>query len=173
VGADGFKIGLAWQGAPGGDVDHGRSMPLSVLAPLADVPGVRLISLQKGSGEEQINQVSFRDRVETLGSNFDGGPDAFLDTAAVIMCLDLIITTDTSIPHLAGALGRPFWLLLKKAPNWRWLYSGDQNPFYPTAKLFRQDVIWEWGSVVVRVVDELGRMVAVRSSAKPDILLCQ
>src|SRR5262249_31523309 len=111
LGAHGFKIGICWQGSPGKDV--ARSFPLAALADLAGLPGVRLISLQKATGTEQLAELPDGMRVETLGQAFDAGLDAFLDSAAVIECLDLVVTCDTAMAHLAGALARPVWLALK------------------------------------------------------------
>ena len=106
--------------------------------------GVRLISLQKGEGEEQLPTVGFA--VETL--DWPGcGPDAFLDTAAVMANLDLIITSDTSIAHLAGALGRPVWVALRYVPDWRWMLMREDSPWYPTMRLFRQTRDGEWDTV--------------------------
>lgn len=157
LGGPGFKVGIVWQGNPEGSVDRGRSLPLAAFAPLAAIAGVRLVSLQKGSGAEQAAKVPFAGRIETLGDDFDAGPDAFLDSAAAMMSLDLVISTDTAIAHLAGALGRPLWVLLKQAPNWRWLYRGEKNPFYPAARLFRQEVSGDWAAVTARVAGELAK----------------
>src|SRR5258707_5958332 len=98
--------------------------------------------------------------VETLGAEFDQGPDAFVDTAAVIANLDLVVTSDTSIAHLAGALGRPVWIALKQVPDWRWMLDREDSPWYPTARLFRQSQRGEWGEVFDRMTAELS-MVAV------------
>jgi hypothetical protein len=127
-------------------------MPLADLAPLAQVSGVSLVSLQKGPGSEQLRDVSFRDRVLDLGSDLDQGPDAFLDTAAVMAGLDLVISTDTSIAHLAGALARPAWIALPAAAEWRWLLERSDNPWYPTMRLFRQRRRRNWQSVVAALV---------------------
>jgi hypothetical protein len=127
-------------------------MPLAELAPLAQVSGVSLVSLQKGPGSEQLRDVSFRDRVLDLGSDLDHGPDAFLDTAAVMAGLDLVISTDTSIAHLAGALARPAWIALPAAAEWRWLLERSDNPWYPTMRLFRQRRRRNWQSVVAALV---------------------
>src|SRR5262249_9502887 len=93
--------------------------------------------------------------IETLGEDFDSGPDAFIDTAAVMTSLDLIITSDTAIAHLAGALGRPTWVALKSVPDWRWLLDRDDSPWYPTLRLFRQPQRDDWGSVFVKIEQEL------------------
>ena len=163
---DGFRIGLVWQGNPDPMVDRGRSVALAALAPLARIPGVRLIALQKGPGSEQVEAVAPDMTVETLGDEFDGGPDAFVDTAAVMANLDLVISTDTAAAHLAGALGRPVWILLKALPEWRWLGEdrGD-SPWYPTARLFRQARGLRpgedrWAPVVERLAGEVARLVA-------------
>ncbi len=121
IGAEGFKIGVVWQGNPDPEADRARSMPLTALAPLAKITGVRLISLQKGAGEEQLSNLPPSMRVETLGADFDAGADAFVDTAAAMACLDLVVTCDTSIAHLAGALAVPVWVALKRDAEWRWL----------------------------------------------------
>jgi Tfp pilus assembly protein PilF len=144
LGTDGRRVGIAWQGFSGRFEDRGRSIPLTAFAPLAAVPNIRLISLQNGEGEEQIAGAGFA--LETL-PGLDAGPDAFLDTAAVIMALDLIITSDTSIAHLAGALGRPVWVALRHVPDWRWMLDRSDSPWYPTMKLFRQQIDGAWEAV--------------------------
>ena len=144
LGTHGLKIGIAWQGNPGRAEDRGRSVRLREFAPLAAVPGVRLISLQKNDGTDQLEDGP---AVETLGPDFDAGPDGFLDTAAVMMCVDLLVTSDTSIPHLAGALGRPVWMAARKVPDWRWLLDREDSPWYPTMRLFRQTERDEWEPV--------------------------
>jgi hypothetical protein len=129
-------------------------MPLTAFAPLATVPGIRLISLQKGEGEDQMAGAGFA--VETL-EGLDSGPDAFLDTAAVMGALDLIITSDTSIAHLAGALGRPVWVALRLVPDWRWMLDRADSPWYPTMRLFRQRTDGEWTSVFSAMAAILAR----------------
>ncbi len=153
LGGDGFKIGVAWQGNPDPKVDVARSAPLANFAPLAALPGCRLISLQKGCGLDQI--ASSGVPVETLGDDFDAGPDAFLDTAAVMANLDLIVSVDTSIAHLAGALGRPAWIALKHIPEWRWMLGRDDSPWYPTMRLFRQPSIGDWEGVFANITEAL------------------
>src|SRR5260370_34780703 len=119
LGQNGFKIGIAWQGRPGVAIDRGRSIPLRCFRPLARLPGLRLISLQKNHGVDQIENLSEGFAVETLGADFDAGSDAFLDTAPVMEDLDLVISSDTAIAHLAGALGRPGRLVMRHMPDWR------------------------------------------------------
>jgi tetratricopeptide (TPR) repeat protein len=154
LGGDGFKIGIAWQGKREQAINLGRSIPLSEFAALCQVPDVRLISLQKGDGLEQLLHLPPSLKLETLAS-FDEGPDAFVDTAAVMENLDLIITSDTAVAHLAGALGRPTWIALKSVPDWRWLLDRADSPWYPTIRLFRQETEGDWNSVFSRMREEL------------------
>jgi hypothetical protein len=162
----GLRVGIAWQGNL--QVERliwarGRSIPLAAFAPLADLPGVSLVSLQKGPGSEQLRDVSFRDRVLDLGDDLDCGPDAFLDTAAVMVSLDLIITSDTSIAHLAGALARPTWVALNASPDWRWLLDRTDSPWYPTMRLFRQPARNSgWDPVIAELATALTQRVAQR-----------
>ena len=144
IGTHGLKIGIAWQGNPGRTEDRGRSIPLREFLRLAAVPGVRLISLQKNDGIQQIEDAG---SVETLGTDFDAGPDGFLDTAAAMMCVDIVIASDTSIAHLAGALGLSVWVALRKVPDWRWQLGREDSPWYPSMRLFRQTERDEWGPV--------------------------
>ena len=144
IGRAGFRVGIAWQGFSGRREDTGRSVPLSHFRVLAQQSGVRLISLQKGEGEEQIAGAGFP--VEIL-DGLDDGPDAFIDTAAAMMSLDLIVTSDTSIAHLAGALGRPVWVALRRVPDWRWMLDRADSPWYPSMRLFRQRDDGDWGPV--------------------------
>jgi tetratricopeptide (TPR) repeat protein len=146
IGSHGFKIGICWQGRPG-KVDIGRSFPLAALAPIARLPEVRLISLHRGSGEAQLASLPDGMTVEALGEDFDAGPDSFLDTAAAIAQCDLVITSDTSIAHLAGALGAPTWIALKRGCDWRWLADRSDSPWYPSVRLFRQSVAGDWAHV--------------------------
>jgi tetratricopeptide (TPR) repeat protein len=155
----GLRVGLCWQGNPQGVADLGRSPPLAALAPLAAVPGVRLIALQKGVGREQLAAAP---RVEDPGEGFDAGPHAFLDTAAAMMALDLVISADTAPAHLAGALGRPVWIALKRVADWRWMLDRDDTPWYPTAWLFRQDAPGDWAGVFARMARALEREIEGR-----------
>lgn len=148
LGEHGFKVGLAWQGNPAGSIDNGRSIPLREFVPLAHVNRVRIISLQKNFGVEQLATVPADMKVERPGFEFDEGNDAFIDTAAIMANLDLVITSDTSIAHLAGALARPVWIALKYVPDWRWLLERSDSPWYPTARLFRQRKLDDWTGVV-------------------------
>ncbi|MDE2475567.1 MAG: FkbM family methyltransferase [Alphaproteobacteria bacterium] len=148
IGGHGLKIGIAWQGRPGVSADKGRSIPLAAFAPLAAVPDVRLISLQRNFGLEQLAKLPAGMKVEVLSDEVESGPDAFIGTAAVMNCLDLIVTCDTSIAHLAGALARPTWVAVKHVAEWRWLLDRDDSPWYPTIRLFRQRTRGDWDFVL-------------------------
>jgi tetratricopeptide (TPR) repeat protein len=154
----GFKIGITWQGNPKYSGDARRSIPLMEFAPLAAVPGVRLLSLQKGQGAEQLAAASDRISIVDLACELDLTSGAFMDTAAVMQSLDLMITSDTATAHLAGALGVPTWVALSNHPDWRWFREGDRSPWYPTLRLFRQQRPGDWGEVFARMADELGRI---------------
>jgi tetratricopeptide (TPR) repeat protein len=154
LGGAGFKVGIAWQGSRN-RIDVGRSVPLEMFARLADIPGVRLISLQKGAALEQLRAGSGKLPVEIPGEPFDEGPQAFLDSAAVMGVLDLVITCDTALAHLAGALGRPTWVALKHVPDWRWLLDRSDSPWYPSMRLFRQSRREDWDGVFAAMRQEL------------------
>jgi hypothetical protein len=147
----GLRIGIGWQGNPAGEIDRGRSFALDHLAGIADLPGVHLIALQKGAGLEQVKAVAFGNRITLPGPDFDTGSSAFLDTAALMMSLDLVITSDTALAHLAGALGRPTFLALQRWPDWRWLLDRDDTPWCPTLRLFRQADPGDWAGVFERM----------------------
>src|SRR5262249_39574150 len=106
-------------------------------------------------GVEQLNNLPAGTRIEVLGEDFDGGSDAFVDTAAVMESLDLIITSDTAVAHLAGALRRPAWVALRYVPDWRWLLDREDTPWYPTLRLFRQQTLGDWKGVFLRIANEL------------------
>jgi Glycosyltransferase family 9 (heptosyltransferase) len=159
-----LKIGIAWQGSQLA-IDIGRSFPLALVQRLAAVPGVRLISLQKDAGSEQLKSIPEGMRVEDFGARLDRGADAFLDTAAIMANVDLVITSDTSIAHLAGALGRPTWVALKHVPDWRWLLGRQDSPWYPSHRLFRQEGPGIWESVFERMHTELLTLAAARPTA--------
>ncbi len=148
LGPEGFKIGICWQGSTlAYAAPMRRSFPVTMFERISRIAGVRLISLQKVDGLDQLADLPEGMKVETLGSDFDSGPDAFLDTAAVMQSMDLIITTDTAIAHLAGALGRPTWVALKQVPDWRWFLGRDDSPWYPEMRLFRQAARGDWTGV--------------------------
>jgi len=157
IGDAGFKIGIVWQSSASG-ARIGKSFPLSQYAGLSKIPGVRLISLQRHDETGPMNDFP----LEQFGAEFDGGADAFIDSAAVMQCLDLVITSDTAIAHLAGALGRPVWLALKYVPDWRWLLDRADTPWYPTMRLFRQPAAEDWDGLFVQMQSELAAVMAGR-----------
>lgn len=151
----GRRIGINWQGNRQHHADVYRSVPLAALRPLAEIPGLTLISLQFGAGSEQLTECEFADSVVRLPERLDSSGGAFTDTAAVLRGLDAVITSDTALAHLAGALGVDVTLMLGKVPDWRWGLEGDATPWYPTMSLVRQSRLGDWGEVVERIVGKL------------------
>ena len=151
----GLKIGIAWQGNPRFPADCMRSIPLTHFTPLAQVDGVRLFSLQKGTGREQLPAVASYLPVIDLAHRLDETTGGFMDTAAVMKNLDLVVTSDTSIAHLAGALGVPVWVALGFGADWRFLMGREDSPWYPTMRLFRQTRMGDWDGVFERIAAEL------------------
>jgi hypothetical protein len=163
----GLRVGIAWQGNPVVEKlvwARGRSIPLAALEPLARLPEVRLVSLQKGPGHEQLREAAFAQRIVDLGAELDRGADAFLDTAAVMAGLDLVISSDTAVAHLAGALGRPVWVALAASPEWRWGLERGDSPWYPTMRLFRQTADRDWTVVVAAIVEALQVLASQRAA---------
>jgi Flp pilus assembly protein TadD len=161
-----FKVGIVWKGSSSHRADHVRSARLRDFEPLARVPGVQLFSLQKGEGTEQLAALSGRFPVVDLGSRLDETTAPFLETAAVMQLLDLVVTVDTSTGHLAGALGVPYWLALPFVPDWRWLLEREDSPWYPTARLFRQTARGDWAGVFERMATALARLAAERGASR-------
>ena len=143
----GFKIGIGWQGSPPYVGDRWRSIPLGCFAPLAAMAGVRLVSLQKTAGRGQLAEVGDRFQVVDFADEMDEAAGPFMDTAAIMTQLDLVITSDTAVAHLAGALGVAVWVALPLVPDWRWLLDRDDSPWYPTMRLFRQKKLGDWAGV--------------------------
>jgi len=123
---------------------------------------VRLFSLQKGPGTEQLTSTAAHLGIVDLGSRLDEGTGAFMETAAVLRSLDLVIACDTALAHLAGALGVPVWLALPIVPDWRWLLNRDDSPWYPRHRLFRQTKPSDWDGVFERMMTELGQRAKQR-----------
>src|SRR5262249_28647305 len=144
---------IAWQGEPKYLKDRQRSVPLTQFAPLAQVPGVSLISLQKGPGADLTATCGFA--VHDWSSELYEAAGPFMDTAASMTCLDLEIRVDTAIVHLAGALGVTTWLAQCSAPYWPWLLERDVSPWYPSVRLFRQRQLGDWNDVFARVAHDL------------------
>jgi hypothetical protein len=157
-------IGLNWQGAPHAETNilRGRSFPLAEFAPLAKTNGIELVSLQKGPGSEQRKQTSFAHRWVECQPVIDQTWD-FVDTAAIILACDLVITSDTAVAHLAGGLGVPTWLLLHGVPDWRWGLEGSSSHWYPSMRLFRQRTSGDWGEVIREVKQALGPFLKNRA----------
>ncbi len=153
-----LNVGLAWHGAKERKNALYRSCRLQDLLPLGDVSNVRFHSLQVGAGSEELAE--FRSALDIVEyHDFDRTEGCFMDTAALITNLDLVITVDTSIAHLAGALGRPTWILLPFWSDWRWMLDTDSTPWYPTARLFRQPKPFDWASLAISVRDALTKFV--------------
>jgi hypothetical protein len=150
----GYRVGICW-GASLDTAFTGRSFSPALFVPLARIPGVRLISLQKGRGASRIGELADIAPVIKL-NDFDEDPrGAFMDTAAVMANLDLVISCDTSVAHLAGATATPTWLVLPTTSDWRWLLAREDTPWYPTMRLFRQRHRGDWEPVFERMAQEL------------------
>ena len=158
----GLKVGLVWAGNRAHKSDRKRSLPLTALAPLFELDGMRFYSLQKdvkaGDAATLTAARNLSDLAPDLGD--------FADTAAVIAQLDLVISADTAVAHLAGALDKPVWVLLPCAPDWRWLLDRADSPWYPGARLFRQPVIGDWDSVIRKVAGELRALNEAKQTAR-------
>jgi hypothetical protein len=164
LGENGLKIGVAWAGNAKFPADRNRSILLRNISPIFSVHGAKYFSIQKDLRNGDQALLSANPQIVQLGHMIND----FQDTAAIMMSLDLIISSDTSVVHLAGALGRPTWVLLQFNPDWRWLLECDDSPWYPTARLFRQDDTRSWANVVERVraaLHDLIQGAAARQSA--------
>ncbi len=164
IGADGFKIGLAWQGSAGIRGDDDRTIPLRCLAGLCEMPGVRLISIQGLTGLDQLARIPQAMRIETLGDRIANNPGGVAEIAGVMANLDLVVTSDTMTAHLAGALGRPVWVALKHDPDWRWLCERADSPWYPTMRLFRQKRPGDWGSLGLEIIGAVATLAKEREA---------
>jgi Tfp pilus assembly protein PilF len=154
----GFRVGIAWQGNPRHRRDRQRSFRLARFEPLVGISSAPFFSLQKGAGAEQIDEHGGRVPVIDLG----GRCADFMDSAAAIQNLDLVITCDSAVAHLAGALGIPTWLAIGFAPDWRWLTTRDDNPWYPSMRLFRQRTWGDWDEVFTRIAAALTEAITNR-----------
>lgn len=150
----GFRVGLNWTGNPLLRMDYARSIPLERFAPLADIPNVRLFNLQPGHGAAEIAPLAGRMNVIDLSSHLTD----FAQTAALLANLDLVISVDTAVVHLGGAMGRPVWVLLQRWPDWRWLLDREDSPWYPSLRLFRQSDRGNWDPILDRIHAELSRV---------------
>jgi Tfp pilus assembly protein PilF len=145
------RVGIVWAGRATHNNDANRSTTLTALGPIAELEGIALVSLQKGRDQAAIAGYFGRAQLLNAGAMVTD----FCDTMAVIEKLDLVLTVDTAVAHLAGAMGKPVWIVLPYAPDWRWLLGRDDSPWYPTARLFRQRRAGDWCSVVRHVADSL------------------
>src|SRR6185312_6171635 len=164
IGRHGFRVGVCWQGNASSPADRGRSFPARLLLPLAAIPGIRLISLQQQNGMEQLAALP-AGMIEVLDEAERGG-NAFVDTAAIMQSLDLIVTCDTAIAHLAGATDRPVWVALKRVHHWVWLLDRGQTRWYPSMRLFRQTTHGAWEELLERMAGELKELIASREAKR-------
>jgi hypothetical protein len=148
-----LRVGIAWHGSPTYRGDRDRSIPLAEFEALA-LPGVELVSLQKGFGSEQVGELAGKFPVREL-DGLDEEHGAFMDTAAVMQNLDLVATSDTAIAHLGGALGVETWVALTLVPDWRWMHEREDSPWYQSLRLFRQRRLGDWGGVFGRMAEEM------------------
>lgn len=152
-----FKIGICWQPSVHNDVSRlpiaRRGIPLSQFFKLGAIPGVTLYSLQCVEGLEQLGTIPPEINLVTFDKHFDKDYGNFVDTAAVMHELDLIISADTATAHLAGAMGRPVWLLLPYSTDWRWLVNRTDSPWYPTMRIFKQPRPFDWDNAMKEVYD--------------------
>ncbi len=159
----GCRIGIAWRGNPENRGDRDRSIPLSCFEALAGLPGVHLVSLQKGAGVEELHEARGHFPVTEVGSRLED----FMDTAAVLSNLHLVVACDTAVAHLAGALGVPAWVALPLVPDWRWLRDRRDSPWYPTLRLFRQKKLGDWPGVFAQIKAELCVQLRSREYSGP------
>jgi tetratricopeptide (TPR) repeat protein len=162
IGPTGFRIGVVWQGSTGYKADRVRSLPLARLAPLAALSGVRLISLQAINGLDQLDSLPEGMRVERLGPEASDPSDGLAEVAAVTESLDLVLGIDSGVAHLAGALGRPVWTLLRDQPEWRWIDGRTDTPWYGSMRLFRQKKLGDWDPVIAEVVEAVAELLGGR-----------
>jgi hypothetical protein len=147
------RVGVIWAGRPTHNNDRNRSALLADFMPLANVEGIALLALQKGPTTSQAGAYYGRAPLINLAAEIED----YDDTMAILEQLDLLITVDTSVAHLAGAMGRPVWIMLPRAPDWRWLLGRSDTPWYPTVRLFRQQATRRWDDVVKAIAQELAR----------------
>ena len=153
---DGLRVGLVWAGGQRLAADSRRSITLDIMAPLGQISGISFISLQKG---EAAGQAANPPRGLLL-NDFTADLYDFAETAALVDGLDLVISVDTAVAHLAGALGKPVWLLNRFDTDWRWLLNRDDSPWYPTLRQFRQPSPGDWNNVICAARDALQRLAA-------------
>jgi hypothetical protein len=153
------KVGLVWAGSAANDEDAVRTMSLAMFEPLARCEGVRFFSLQKGERAQEPRPEGF-EIVDWTDELHD-----FSDTAGLVANLDLVITVDSAVAHLAGAMGKPVWILIPSSPDWRWMAGREDSPWYRSARLFRQTTRGDWTVVMERVAAALNESGAAREQA--------
>jgi len=151
-----FKVGIVWAGNPSHKRDRSRSVELERFAVLNKIPGLRLYGLQKGEAARQAGELAGAMDIQ----NFDDGLADFSDTAALIANLDLVISVDTAVAHLAGSMGKPIWVMLPYVPDWRWMLDRNDSPWYPTMQLFRQPEKGNWDAVMMNIAKELELLIS-------------
>jgi len=151
IAGKGFRVGLVWSGNPTHFRGRNRSCIPADLLPVLKVPGVRFYGLQKGAAAREAFELQKEGLITNLGDDLQD----FSETAAAIANLDLVISIDTAVAHLAGAMGKPVWVLLAHVPDWRWLLERSDSPWYPTARLFRQTARGDWETVALQVATAL------------------
>ncbi len=158
--ARGLRVGLAWAGNPNHINNHNRSLPLAALAPLFAIDGITLVSLQVGPRAREAYEAP-GDVIDVSAKLTD-----FADTAGLLTALDLVVSVDTSVVHLAGAMGVPVWVLLSVGTDWRWRLNREDTPWYPTMRLFRQRTYGAWRPTVIRVAEALAALVGVERQGR-------
>jgi tetratricopeptide (TPR) repeat protein len=164
LGDDGFRVGVAWQGNPIHPSDRFRSVDPSAFAPIAAIPDVRLVSVQAIHGLEKLETLPELVRIESFGDEIGSSPDGLSEIVALMENLDLVITVDSAIAHLAGALGRPVWVALRAQPEWRWMEGRSDSPWYPTMRLFRQTDPLAWDEVYAAMARAVATLLKTRSA---------
>jgi tetratricopeptide (TPR) repeat protein len=155
-----FRVGIVWKGSPSHANDRNRSCRLEQFLPLMNMSGILWYGLQKGPGAEEVHQIESQFMIDNLGEELED----FGDTAAVLENLDLLISVDTAVVHLAGAMGKSVWTLLPYAPDWRWQRNRDDSPWYPSMWLYRQPARGDWTSVFEQVAEDLQQLVKKQSA---------
>jgi hypothetical protein len=156
-GVRGLRVGIHWQGRLAAGSHRLRNIPLEHFECLAALPNVKLVSLQQGAIDAETARIRERLAIVDFGAELDAAHGAFLDTAAIMKNLDLVVTNDTSVAHLAGALGVAVWVALPFVPDWRWMLNRSESPWYPTMRLFRQESPGDWGAVLRKIAAQLAQ----------------
>lgn len=158
-----LRVGISWAGNPRHTREKQRTVPVALLAELAKIPGTRLYSLQKGPVTAQLSELPDPTAITDLSAE----QSDFSDTAAIVANLDLVISIDTSVAHLTGAMGKPLWVLLHESPDWRWLTERTDSPWYPSARLFRRQSGENWEAVLQRLRPEMEKLAQEKAGSEP------